>query len=57
MADKIFCHFGPFFTPNNLENQNFEKMKKKPGDVIILHLCSKNHDHDVCFLQYGVRQT
>ena len=30
-TDKIFCHFGPFFTilsPNNMENQNFEKIKK-----------------------------
>ena len=32
-------------TPNNLENQNSEKMKKAPGDVIILHMCTKNHDH------------
>ena len=46
---KIFCHFGLFFTllppPNNLENQNFKKLKKAPGDIIILHMCTKNHDH------------
>ena len=45
--DKIICHFGPFFTflpPSNPENQNFEKMKKESGDVIILHLCTKNYD-------------
>ena len=45
---KIFCHFGPFFTfchPNKLKNQNFEKLKKTPGDTIILHKCIKNHDH------------
>ena len=28
----VFCHYGPFFLffdpPNNLKNQNFEKMKK-----------------------------
>ena len=32
----------------NLKNQNFEKMKKKkkfPGDIIILHMCTKNHNH------------
>ena len=51
VRDIIFCHFGPFFCPltplppNNLENQNFEKLKKKLGDIIILHKCSKNHDH------------
>ena len=37
----IFCHFGQFFAPNNPKNQNFEKMKKEPGDIIIF----KNHDH------------
>ena len=48
MTDRIFSHFGPFFPllpPNNSENQNFEKMKKASGDVIILHMCTKNHDH------------
>ena len=37
---QIFCHFGPFFAllpPNNPKNQNFEKMKKLPQDIIILH--------------------
>ena len=34
MMDKIFCHFGPFFSllpfcHNIQENQTFEKMKKK----------------------------
>ena len=28
------CYFCPF-NPNNLENQNFEKMKQVCGDVII----------------------
>ena len=22
-----------------------EKIEKKPGDIIILHKCTKNHDH------------
>ena len=46
--DRIFCHFGPFFSfysPNNPQYQNFEKVKKPSGDVIILHMCTKNHDH------------
>ena len=45
---KFFCHFGPFFPfypPNNLENQNFEIMKKVLRDIIILHKFTKNHDH------------
>ena len=42
----IFGHFLPLFSPlpNNPENQNFEKMKKASGDVIILNLCNKKHD-------------
>ena len=37
----IFCHF----TYNNPKYQKFEKMKKASGDVINLHLCTKNHNH------------
>ena len=46
-TDRIFCHFGQFFVhlpPKNPKNQNFKKMKKVPGDII-LHKCTKNHDH------------
>ena len=45
--ERIFCHFGSCFAfltpspPNKLENQNFKKMKKISGDVIILNLCKK----------------
>ena len=41
-TDRIFLSFWTIlcpFTPsplNNPENQNFEKMKKIPGDIIIL---------------------
>ena len=45
----IFCPFTPCPTPhppfNNPKNQNFEKMKKTPGDIIILHKCPINDDH------------
>ena len=41
----ILGHFLPFYPPNNPENQKFEKMKKASGDVIIFHMCTKNHDH------------
>ena len=33
----IFC----LFPPNNPKNQNLKKMKKMPGDIIILHVCQK----------------
>ena len=41
----IFCPFAL----NNLENQNFEKIKKMPGDIIILHMCAINENH----MMYG----
>ena len=44
----ILDHFLPFDLSYNPKNQNFEKMKKASGYVIILH---------ICFLRYGVRRT
>ena len=41
----ILNHFLPFYSPKNPQNQNFEKLKKAPGYIIILHKCTKNHDH------------
>ena len=40
----ILDDFLPFCPPNNPKNQNFEKMEKTPGDII-LHKCTKKHDH------------
>ena len=34
-----------FLYHSNPENHNFEKMKQAPGDAIILHMCTKNHNH------------
>ena len=53
VRDVIIFHFGPFFAllppslppPNSPKNQNFKKMKKMHGNIIILHKCTKNHDH------------
>ena len=42
----IFCPLHSF-PPNNQENQNFEKMKETPGDIIILHKCTINDNHTV----------
>ena len=44
----ILGNFLPFQAPDNPENQNF-KIKKTPGDVIILHICTINDNH----MMYG----
>ena len=47
-TERTVCHFGPFlsfYPPNNLKNQNFEKMKKIPRDIIILHTCTINDNY------------
>ena len=40
----ILGYFLPFYLPNSPKNQNFEKIKKTPADIIILHMCTKNYD-------------
>ena len=41
--------FLPFYPSNNPKTQKFEKMKKTPGDIIILHKCTINDNH----MMYG----
>ena len=43
----ILNHFLPFPTPTkkNLKNQNFEKMRKTSGDIIILQMSIINDNH------------
>ena len=41
----IFDHFLLFYPPNNPKDQNFEKLKNIPGDIIILHMCTINGNH------------
>ena len=43
----ILSHFILPFYPNNNPKKNkiLKKWKKTPGDIIILHMCTKNHDH------------
>ena len=43
----ILGHFLPFYSTNKPKNQNFEKMKKSLGDIIILHLSTTNDNHIV----------
>ena len=52
VTDVIFIfHFGLFFVlypSNNPKNQNLKKKKKRkktPGDIIVLHMCTKKYDH------------
>ena len=44
-----FLLFHPPPPPEDKENQNFGKLKKKPRDIIILHMCTINDNH----LKYG----
>ena len=51
----ILGHFLPLYptpTPNNTENQHFEKMKTKPRDVIILQMFTINNNH-MMYVMYG----
>ena len=49
----VIFHFGLFFAlllPSQLEKSKFRKYEKKPsGDIIILHMCTKNYDQ----MMYG----
>ena len=39
----------PFYPTNNPENKISEKLKKSPGDIIILKMCTINENH----IMYG----
>ena len=41
----ILDHVFAFLPPNNLENENFEKMKKMPEDIINSDKCTINNNH------------
>ena len=45
MTDVIIFHFGLFLA--------FYPPKKRPGEIIILHMCTKYYDQ----MMYGVQQT
>ena len=51
--------FYPFIPPNNPKSQNFEKIiKKKHGDIIILHKWTINDNHKMYgSLRFKARQT
>ena len=37
----------PFYPHQGSKSENFKKMEKTPGDLIILHRCTKNFDYMV----------
>ena len=41
----IFDRFLPFQHSDDLKNHNFEKLKKPPGYMFILHICTVNNNH------------
>ena len=45
----ISCNFLPFYLPKTTKNQNLKKIKIAAGDIIILHMCTKNDNH----MMYG----
>ena len=49
IVDRIFCHFGPFFTlltPVTTQKIKILKnWKKTSRDIIILYKCTETHDH------------
>ena len=47
-TDRVYCHFGPYLAVLHSREWGksiFQKLKKTSGDVIILHMCTKNHNH------------
>ena len=59
----ILDHFLPFYLSNNPKNQNFEKLERTTGDIIILQMCTINDDQmiygswdiepDIFFCHFG----
>ena len=45
----ILDHILHFYPPNSLKNQNFEKVKKRPGDIVISHMFTINDNQ----MMYG----
>ena len=57
-TDRIFLSFWVIFSlcsPNNLENDNFGKEKKTPGDIIILYMCNINDDNHMIYSSWDMK--
>ena len=50
VCDGCICYFSfwaiflPFYPSNSPKNENFKTMEEAPGDIIILHICTKDAD-------------
>ena len=51
-----FLSFWTIFCPNSPKYQNFEKILKISGDIIILHMCTINYNHMYGFWDIKHRQ-
>ena len=40
----ILGNFLSFYPPKTLQKYNFEKLRNTAGDIILLHLCTKNYN-------------
>ena len=45
----ILGNFFPFYFARSSKSKNLKTTKKTPRDIIILHKCTKNHDHMLCY--------
>ena len=53
----VIYHFGLFFALLQPKKSKFWKIKKTPGDIIILHMCTKNYYQMMYILQnYSKKQ-
>ena len=43
----ILGQFLPFYPTKNPKTQNFENMNNIAGNINILHICTKNHNHKI----------
>ena len=53
VMDRIFVildHILHFYPPKNPKNQNFKKIKKTSGDIIILDICTVTESHLWCMV-------
>ena len=55
---KFLSFWATFYSFSPLTTQKIKilKLKKTPGHIIILHICTTNDNHDVWFLRYGAQQ-
>ena len=49
----ILDRFLHFYHTNNPKNQNFEKLKKPLGDIIVLHMCTIN-DNQIMYGSWNI---